>query len=58
MLLLVGNKVDLPVREVSFEEANNKAKELGVQYYETSAKTSVNIEQVFSDAARSAVKDL
>jgi hypothetical protein len=43
VLFLVGNKVDLPVREVSEEEAMNKAKELGVQYVETSAKTTHNI---------------
>jgi hypothetical protein len=32
-MLLVGNKVDLPVREVSYEEASNKAKLLGIEYY-------------------------
>lgn len=58
MLLLVGNKVDLPVREVSFEEASSRAKQLGVEYYETSAKTSVNIERLFNDAARFSMKDL
>ncbi len=58
VLLLVGNKVDLPVREVSFEEASSRAKQLGVEYYETSAKTSVNIERLFNDAARFSMKDL
>jgi GTPase SAR1 family protein len=33
VMLLVGNKVDLPVREVSYEEASNKAKLLGIEYY-------------------------
>jgi GTPase SAR1 family protein len=33
VMLLVGNKVDLPVREVSYEEASNKAKLMGVEYY-------------------------
>jgi small GTP-binding protein len=48
ILILVGNKVDLKdAREVSTEEGMNLAKELGVYYMETSAKTNQNIGEVF-----------
>jgi Ras-related protein Rab-6A len=48
VLILVGNKVDLnSSRVVSTEEGIELAKELGIYYIETSAKTSENIEDVF-----------
>lgn len=48
--LLIGNKIDLDgQREVSEEEGKIKAKELGVIYYEVSAKTGVNLEELFSN---------
>ncbi|MFW9822477.1 MAG: GTP-binding protein [Candidatus Thorarchaeota archaeon] len=47
-LILVGNKSDLEGdRVVTTEEGMNLAKELGVYYMETSAKTNENIEEVF-----------
>ncbi|MFX1569125.1 MAG: GTP-binding protein [Promethearchaeota archaeon] len=48
VLILVGNKVDLDTsRVVSTEEGMELAKELGVYYMETSAKTNENIDDVF-----------
>ncbi|MFX1418360.1 MAG: Rab family GTPase [Promethearchaeota archaeon] len=48
VLILVGNKVDLNTsRVVSTEEGMELAKQLGIYYMETSAKTSENIENVF-----------
>ncbi len=48
--LLIGNKIDLSgQREVSEEEGKIKAKELGVIYYEVSAKTGSNLEELFSN---------
>lgn len=48
VLILVGNKVDLKdSRVVSTEKGMNLAKELGIYYMETSAKTNQNIEEVF-----------
>ena len=48
VLLLVGNKVDLDnSREISLDEGMNLAKELGIYYMETSAKTNENIDDVF-----------
>ena len=48
VLILVGNKVDLnSSRVVSIEEGMELAKELGIYYMETSAKTNENIYDVF-----------
>ncbi len=48
VLILVGNKVDLELsRVVSTEEGMDLAKELGIYYMETSAKTNENIDDVF-----------
>ena len=48
ILVLVGNKIDLEdSRIVSKEEGINLAKELGIYYLETSAKTNENIDDVF-----------
>jgi small GTP-binding protein len=36
--VLVGSKCDSPKREVTFEEGKKLARDLGLQFYETSAK--------------------
>ena len=51
---LIGNKIDLlenheNSREVSTEEAKKYAKENGLRFYETSALTSVRINDCFED---------
>ena len=46
-MFLIGNKLDL-TREVTKEEAIQKAKELGASYYEVSCKTNVNINEVMA----------
>ncbi|XP_075904725.1 ras-related protein ralB-B-like isoform X2 [Nelusetta ayraudi] len=56
-LLLVGNKSDLEERrQVSADEAAQKAGEWGVQYVETSAKTRANVDKVFFDLMREVCK--
>ncbi len=44
-LLVVGNKVDLEIeRKVSQTDAREFAEEIGASYFETSAKTGVNVD--------------
>lgn len=45
--VLVGNQIDKENREVASQEGKSKAEELGVEYFETSAKTGVGIEDLF-----------
>ena len=53
-VFLVGNKMDLNQREVSLEEAKEKAERFGVPYMEISAKTGQNIENLFFDLVEAA----
>lgn len=47
--LLVGNKSDLEdKRQVSVEEAKNRADQWNVNYVETSAKTRANVDKVMT----------
>ena len=56
-IFLIGNKVDLPNREVSSEEAINCKKENEFEcYMETSAKSGVNIKELFVNCALSLYK--
>ncbi len=46
--VMVGNKLDLEDnREVPTELAQNKADEWGIPYFEASAKTNININEIF-----------
>jgi len=52
VIVLVGNKTDLTDRrQVSPEEGEEKAKEAGVMFIETSAKHGQNIKQLFRQLA-------
>ncbi|KAI5058375.1 hypothetical protein GOP47_0026545 [Adiantum capillus-veneris] len=52
IIMLVGNKTDLvDKRQVSIEEGDNKAKEFGVMFIETSAKAGFNIKALFRKIA-------
>lgn len=51
--LLVGNKCDLEERrKVTYQEAGDRAKQWGVTYVETSAKTREHVDKVFFDLMR------
>jgi Ras-related protein Rab-1A len=52
--ILVGNKCDLVnERKVSVEDAKSLADDLDIFYLETSAKNSINVEEVFTKLASS-----
>jgi len=50
-VILVGSKCDVEDRCVEYSEGEALAKELGVEFFETSAKENINIDQVFMTAA-------
>ncbi|XP_076942579.1 ras-related protein Rab5-like isoform X1 [Bidens hawaiensis] len=51
--VLVANKADLKTkREVEIEEGKQYAKENALQYFETSAKTAENIQELFYEIAK------
>ncbi len=57
-MVLVGNKADLPNRSVSKDEGVDLAKSFGnVPFYETSAKTRQNVDEIFSTLVREIRKD-
>jgi Ras-related protein Rab-2A len=51
VIMVIGNKTDLE-REVSTEEGESFAKEHGLIFCETSAKTSQNVDAAFANTAR------
>merc|ERR1712196_624138 len=50
--ILVGNKCDVDSRKVTTEEGEKLAAEYGVQFFETSAKSDVNVDTAFEAIAR------
>ena len=54
--ILVGNKIDLPDREVTMNEAEKYASSKGLSYIETSAKTGDNVERMFTYLANQILK--
>mmetsp|Transcript_56330 Transcript_56330/g.159894 ORF Transcript_56330/g.159894 Transcript_56330/m.159894 type:complete len:216 (-) Transcript_56330:73-720(-) len=58
VIILIGNKCDLERREVSFEEGSWFARQNGLFFLETSAKTGQNVEAAFLDAARQIYENL
>lgn len=58
-VFLIANKIDLPDRVVSSEEGMDCKKEHGFEcYMETSAKTGVNVRELFVNCALSLYKEL
>ena len=55
---MIGNKSDLREREVTSEEAIEKAKEWNISYLETSAKTGDNIMKILDILLNKMEKDI
>lgn len=54
-MLLVGNKIDLPHRAVSEDEGKATSNEYSCRFLETSAKTSMNVEDALMTVATDAL---
>ena len=54
-IILVGNKIDLNFRNVSYEEAENFAKNNYLIYCETSSKDGINVEDAFETLTKNII---
>ena len=50
--MIVGNKIDIEGREVSYEEGVRFAREQSTLFVESSAKTSKGVQQTFEELLR------
>ena len=50
-IILVGNKIDLPNREISNEEASSLANKYNCKFYEVSALLGTNVNEIFNSMA-------
>ena len=55
-MILIGNKIDLPNRVISNEEATNLAREYNCNFLEVSAYTGANVEEIFFNLTTSIYK--
>jgi len=56
-MVMVGNKCDLPTRSVDMQQARDIAKNYGVPFIETSAKTRMGVDDAFYTLVREIRKD-
>ena len=58
-VILIGNKKDLEdKRQVTYEEGENFAKENGLMFLETSAKTAYNVVEAFNLSAQAILNNI
>lgn len=56
-LILVGNKCDIPNRQIAYDDGSALAKEFNGIFIEASAKKDVNVELIFKTAANLLVNE-
>jgi len=56
-MVMVGNKCDLPTRSVDMQQARDVARNYGVPFIETSAKTRMGVDDAFYTLVREIRKD-
>jgi len=57
-MVVVGNKCDLPTRAVDMSLAREAAKNYGIPFVETSAKTRMGVDDAFYTLVREIRKDV
>ena len=55
--ILIGNKCDMDTRVVTTEQGQELAAKYSVPFFETSAKSGLNIKEVFEAMAREIIKN-
>ena len=55
-VILIGNKKDMVNRVISAEQGESLAKKFEIKYYETSALSGENVDQVFEELAENILK--
>ena len=48
VIFLIGNKLDISDRQISYDEAEDKASFYGIKYFEISCKLNINIPEIYS----------
>ena len=48
VIFLIGNKMDISDRQISYDEAEDKASFYGIKYFEISCKLNINIPEIYS----------
>jgi len=56
-MVMVGNKCDLPTRQVDMQQARDVARNYGIPFIETSAKTRMGVDDAFYTLVREIRKD-
>ena len=55
---VIGNKIDIKNRQISYEEGEEMAKNLGFKYFEISCKINMNINEVISRLIEECINEL
>jgi small GTP-binding protein len=58
LLFIIGNKTDKEARQVTYDEGEEFADNYGVKYFETSAKSGKNVDDLFKKALDQICKNL